>query len=69
MDGPLLLTVPEAAELLRLSRNGTYELIARGEIPSIRLGRSIRVPRSALDAWLLSAAGRVSGELDPAAVS
>lgn len=47
-----LLTVPEAAKLLRISRNLTYELVARHELPAIRLGRVIRIPRPALDAWM-----------------
>ncbi len=47
-----LLTVPEAAKLLRISRNLAYELVARHELPSIRFGRVIRVPRSALECWL-----------------
>lgn len=47
-----LLTVPEAAKVLRIGRNLAYELIARGELPSVRLGRAIRVPRSALERWL-----------------
>ncbi len=51
-DDVMLLTVREAAELLRISRNLAYELVARGEIPSIRLGRIIRVPRTALAQWL-----------------
>ncbi len=52
MNDQLLLTVPEAAKLLRISRNLAYELVARGEIPSVRLGRVIRVPRTALERWL-----------------
>src|SRR5215216_4572449 len=40
-----LLTLPEAAKLLRISRNLAYELVARHEIPAIRLGRVIRVPK------------------------
>ena len=51
-DGPLLLTVPETARLLRISRNLAYELVARGELPAVRLGRVIRIPRSELDDWL-----------------
>lgn len=47
-----LLTVPEAAKLLRISRNLAYELVARHELPSIRFGRVIRIPRSALNAWM-----------------
>ncbi len=48
----ILLTVSETAGVLRISRNLAYELVTRGEIPAIRLGRVIRVPRAALDRWL-----------------
>lgn len=47
-----LLTVPEAARMLRISRNLAYELVARNEIPAVRLGRVIRVPKHGLTAWL-----------------
>jgi excisionase family DNA binding protein len=40
----LVVSVPEAARLLDISRTHAYELIARGELPSIRLGRRILVP-------------------------
>ncbi len=39
-----LMRVAEAAKALSLSTTTTYELIGRGIIPSIRLGKSIRVP-------------------------
>jgi len=45
----LFLTVGEAAKLLRLSRAFTYELVARGDLPSVRFGRRIVVPRSAIE--------------------
>lgn len=48
----LVLTVPEAAELLRIGRNTCYELVRRGEIPAVRLGRVIRIPRFALEQWI-----------------
>jgi len=41
-----VMTVDEAAEELRLSRNATYEAVARKEIPSIRIGRRILIPRA-----------------------
>jgi excisionase family DNA binding protein len=44
----LTLSVEEAAQLLGISRAHAYELAQRGEIPVIRLGRRILVPRVAL---------------------
>jgi excisionase family DNA binding protein len=49
---PLLLTVEEAARLMRVSRNGAYNAVAEGRVPSIRIGRTIRIPRDALAAAL-----------------
>ncbi len=53
-----LLTVPEAAKVLRISRNLAYELVARQELPAIRLGRVIRIPRYSLDEWIASQAAQ-----------
>ncbi|MFC1982484.1 helix-turn-helix domain-containing protein [Chloroflexota bacterium] len=44
----LVLTVGEAAKLLRLSKTTTYDQIRQGSIPSIRIGKRILVPRAAL---------------------
>lgn len=57
-DDQLLLTVSEAAKVLRIGRNLAYDLVARGELPSVRLGRVIRIPRSALDDWVKESAAR-----------
>lgn len=45
---PLLLTVEEMASVLRIGRNAAYQLVKGGNIQSIHIGRSIRVPRNAL---------------------
>jgi excisionase family DNA binding protein len=42
---PLVLTVPEVAKALRISRGAAYEAIRCGDIKSVRIGRTIRVPR------------------------
>jgi excisionase family DNA binding protein len=57
----LTLTVEEAAATLGISRASAYEAVRRGEIPAIRIGRRVLVPRVALDR-LLGAAGTVSPE-------
>lgn len=49
---PAVLTVEEAAKLLRIGRTAAYEAARRGELPVIRLGRTLRVPRHRLDAML-----------------
>ena len=46
------VTVDDAAVLLSLSRHGAYEGVKAGQIPSIRIGRCIRVPCSGLRAML-----------------
>jgi excisionase family DNA binding protein len=51
----LTLTVEEAAESLGISRTFAYEAVKRGEIPAIRIGRRILVPKVALDRLLESA--------------
>ena len=51
-DECLTYSVPYAGKLLGLSRNTAYEAARRGEIPTIRLGRKIRVPKAALQRLL-----------------
>lgn len=45
-------TVEEAAEILGIGRNSAYEAIRRGEIPALRLGRRLVVPKQALERLL-----------------
>lgn len=43
-DGvPTLLTLPEVAIALRVAPSTAYRLAARGELPSVRFGNSVRV--------------------------
>jgi excisionase family DNA binding protein len=52
-----LLKVPEAAECLRIGCDLVYELVARSELPAIRLGRKIRLPAFGLKQWISQQAG------------
>lgn len=49
---PMLLTVRDVEAELQLGRTRTYELLRSGELPVIRLGRALRVPRHALRRWI-----------------
>lgn len=48
-DAPILLRVAEAARLLSVSRSTMYQLVARGELQVVRIGSSVRIPRSKLE--------------------
>jgi hypothetical protein len=55
------ITVPEAGRLyFDLSRNGSYEAAKRGEIPTIKIGKLLRVPVAALERMLEQAGQRVA---------
>ncbi len=45
-------TVPEAGEKLGIGKNSAYEAAHTGQIPTIRVGRRLLVPRAALDRML-----------------
>ena len=47
-----LLTVVEAAQQLGISRSKLYELLADGELPSVRIGRTRRIATSALEQFV-----------------
>jgi excisionase family DNA binding protein len=52
-DAPDVLTVPEAAAILRIGRNRAYELVRSGELRSVRFGnRTIRIPKPVLVEFL-----------------
>jgi len=48
----LLVSVEEAARLLGLGRSATYELLASGELPRVKVGRRTLVPVRALSDWV-----------------
>jgi len=48
----MVLTVPEVAAELQIPASTVYDLIRRGEIPSVRVGKRIRVPKRRLEAWI-----------------
>src|SRR5436190_1760127 len=49
---PILVRVEEAARILSLSRSMIYQMLDRGELPSVRCGTARRIPLAALHAWV-----------------
>ena len=48
----LCITVPEAAAMLGLSRNFTYELVKQKQLPVVKFGKRLLIPRLALEKML-----------------
>ncbi len=52
LEEPLLIRATEVSRLTGLSRSKTYELLQSGELPCVRIGKSVRVPMRALREWI-----------------
>ena len=48
----LVLTIREAAQALKIIRSTMYELLRRGEIRSVHMGRSLRIPKAEVHDYL-----------------
>ena len=67
---PLLLSVEEGAAQLRIGRSRMFDLIRRGEVLSVKVGGSRRIPYDSLRAYvdrLTEQAPRVDDEPQPVA--
>ncbi len=67
----LLLRVDEAARVLGLGRTKVYELVSSGDLPSITVGTSRRIPAEGLRRWVAgrTAAGGGSGDTPTSTVT
>jgi excisionase family DNA binding protein len=50
MEG--IMTIPEVAEYLKLSKSKVYDLAKRGQLPTIKIGKNVRVRESDLIQWI-----------------
>jgi excisionase family DNA binding protein len=63
---PLVLKAGDVAKLLGLGRSKVFAMLALGELPVIRMGRSVRVPRAALEDWIAEHTQDASGRREDA---
>lgn len=47
-----LLRINEVCERTSLSRTTIYELVNRGQLPTVHIGKALRIPERALDQWI-----------------
>jgi len=52
LSGVRFLTVAEVATMMRVSKMTVYRLVHSGEMPAVRVGRSFRVPETAVEQYL-----------------
>ena len=57
VDDSMLLTTEDVVRVLRIGRTKVVELIGRRELPVVRIGRSVRVPRVELERWIAERMG------------
>jgi excisionase family DNA binding protein len=57
---PLLIDSREVARLLSIGRTKAFTMMAREELPVVRIGRSVRVSRRALEMWIACGVARTS---------
>ena len=50
----MLMKAEDVAAALKLGRSKVFTLMASGGLPGVRIGRSVRVPRKALEEWIRS---------------
>ena len=51
-DLPLMLSVPDVASVLGISRAGAYELVRSDGFPALRIGSRIVVPKEKFIGWI-----------------
>jgi excisionase family DNA binding protein len=56
MTEPLVYTIEQVAQMLGVGRSTAYDAVRRGELPVVRLGSRLLVPKARLDQMLTGAA-------------
>ena len=48
-----IMTVPEVAEYLKLCNSKVYKMVQKGDIPSFKIGKSVRLRRTDVIDWMM----------------
>jgi len=51
-EPPMLLRIPEVARTLGIARSLAYEMARDGRLPTVHIGKAVRVPRRRLEDWI-----------------
>lgn len=59
-DYPLMLTVKDIQEILRIGQGASYHLLHQNAFPVLKVGNQFRIPRDAFFAWTAEAAQKLT---------
>ena len=58
-----ILTIPEVARYLKMSKSKIYDLVSKKEIPHIKIGRNVRIRQTDLQIWMEKQINQLSFEV------
>ena len=58
-----ILTIPEVARYLKMSKSKIYDLVSKKEIPHIKIGRNVRIRQTDLQIWMEKQTNQLSFEV------
>jgi len=58
-----ILTIPEVARYLKVSKSKIYSLVSRQEIPHLKIGRNVRIRQADLQMWMKKQTNQLSFEV------
>jgi excisionase family DNA binding protein len=60
-----ILTIPEVARYLKVSKSKIYDLVSKQEIPHLRIGRNVRIREKDLQMWMEKQSTQFNFEVFP----
>jgi excisionase family DNA binding protein len=58
-----ILTIPEVARYLKVSKSKIYNLVSKKEIPHLKIGRNVRIRQTDLQRWMEKQTNQLSFEV------
>ncbi len=58
-----ILTIPEVARYLKISKSKIYNLVSKKEIPHLKIGRNVRIRQTDLQMWMEKQTNQLSFEV------
>ena len=60
-----ILTIPEVARYLKVSKSKVYDLVSKKEIPHLKIGRNVRIRQADLQVWVEKQSAQITFDVLP----